>query len=434
MLDLRPLRLAAFRHLALGYWVNEFGTWIGEIALTVLVYDRTRSPLGTAALFLALRFAPALFAPFLTAFVETRAPRVVLMFTYAAEAALFAGIAVIAGNFSMPAILVLSILDGILAITAKALTRSATAAGLREQHLLREGNGILNLGLMSSQACAPMIAGALVAWKGPRAALIVDAATFLLTALIIATAGGIHVELDADSSFSSRLRTGAHAIRSRAAVQRLMGAVALGMMLTAIPLPIEVVFAKHALHAGDLGYGLMLGSWGAGMVLGAAAFAFLGSVSLMKLVGMGTLVVAAGYAGLAVAPSLAVACIASAVGGAGNGAGWIAAVTSIQERIPLQTQTAVMTLLEGLNQVMPAVGFVIGGVLTAAVSPRLAYGVAAAGVALVVVGVVARPIDSVPFGAGPPEGPGGTPQRPVEAPQESEGLQRTSALPTLTAG
>jgi hypothetical protein len=433
MLDLRPLRLASFRHLALAYWVNEFGTWIGEIALTVLVYDRTGSPLGTAALFLALRFAPALFAPFLTAFVETLTLRVVLTLTYSLEAGLFAAIAVIARDFSMPAILTLSILDGILAITAKALTRSATAAGLRQQRLLREGNGILNLGLMSSQACAPMIAGALIAWKGPRSALIVDAGTFLLTALIIGTAAGIHIELDAEAGFSSRLRTGANAIRSRAAVQRLMGAVALGMMLTAIPIPIEVVFAKHALHAGDLGYGMMLGAWGAGMVLGAAAFAFLRSVSLMKLVGIGTLVVALGYAGLAVAPSLAVACIASAVGGTGNGAGWIAAVTSIQERIPLQAQSAVMTLLEGLNQVMPAIGFVTGGILTAVVSPRLAYGVAAAGVALVVVAVVARPIDSVTLSCGPLDGPDGAGERP-QTPQESEGLSRSSSLPTLTAG
>src|ERR1700735_4836026 len=99
MLDLRPLRSAGFRRLALGYWVNEFGNWIGEIALTILVYDRTRSPLGTAALFLALRFLPALLAPLLTTRVETLRPRDVLTVLYVLEAVLFACIAVVTRHF-----------------------------------------------------------------------------------------------------------------------------------------------------------------------------------------------------------------------------------------------------------------------------------------------------------------------------------------------
>src|ERR1700735_197202 len=110
MLDLRPLRSAGFRRLALGYWVNEFGNWIGEIALTILVYDRTGSPLGTAALFLALRFAPAPFAPLLTARGGHAPPRRVLAALYCGEAVLFACIALITEHFSMPAVLALSIL------------------------------------------------------------------------------------------------------------------------------------------------------------------------------------------------------------------------------------------------------------------------------------------------------------------------------------
>lgn len=434
MLDLRPLRSGSFRHLALGYWVNEFGNWIGEIALAVLVYDRTKSPLGTAALFLALRFAPAFFAPFLTARLETLSPRIVLSASYAMEAVLFAGIAAIARHFSLLAILALAILDGVLAISAKALTRSATTAGLKKQQLLREGNGILNLGLMSSSACAPIIAGALVAWKGPRAALVVDAGTFLLTALIIGTAAGVRVQTDVDAIFFTRVRKGVDTIRSRGAVRRLMGALALVMMFTAIPIPIEVVFAKHTLHAGDLGYGVILCAWGVGMVLGATAFALLSSIGLITLVWLGMFGIALGYGGLAASPSLAVACIASAVGGTGNGAGWIAAVTSVQERIPMESQSAVMTLLEGLNQVMPAIGFVAGGILTAVVSPRLAYAVAACGVVVVLVGAAARPIDRVIFRDGPPDGPGSADPRLDQLRQDSETAPRNSSLPTLTAG
>jgi len=47
-----PLRRPLFRRLATTYAVNELGDWMGIIALSVLVFDRTGSALATAALFL----------------------------------------------------------------------------------------------------------------------------------------------------------------------------------------------------------------------------------------------------------------------------------------------------------------------------------------------------------------------------------------------
>ena len=58
--SLAPLRLPGFAQLASAYTINELGNWVGEIALAVLVYDQTGSPLATAALFLGMQFAPSL--------------------------------------------------------------------------------------------------------------------------------------------------------------------------------------------------------------------------------------------------------------------------------------------------------------------------------------------------------------------------------------
>ena len=60
---LRPLRLPGFPNLGLAYLVNELGNWLGEIALAVLVFDQTGSPMATAALFCGMHFAPALLGP-----------------------------------------------------------------------------------------------------------------------------------------------------------------------------------------------------------------------------------------------------------------------------------------------------------------------------------------------------------------------------------
>jgi MFS family permease len=393
MLDVRPLRSSTFRHLAAGYWVNELGNWIGEIALAILVFDRTRSPLATATLFLALRFLPALLAPLLTVRVEALRPRVTLPCLYVLEGVFFAGLAFLADHFSLPAILCVSALDGMLAITAKALTRGISATWLIRRELLREGNAILNLGAMASMAAGPALGGAAVAWKGGSTALTVDAATFVVTAAIIATAPGLHLETDYEAGFKGRVRAGLDVLRAYAAVRRLLVAVAFVFLLGSIPIPIEVVFAKETLHAGDRGYGFLLGAWGVGMIVGGVGFAAFTEMRLIRLLGVSTVLALLGYAGLAISPTLEVACLFSALGGIGNGAGWIAAVTAVQERIPISTQSAVMSVLEGINQLMPAVGFIVGGAITAATSPRDAYAVSAIGVAVVVVAVAMRPID-----------------------------------------
>ena len=395
MPKLRPLRFATFRRLAAGYWVNEFGNWMGEIALAILVWDRTGSPLATAALFLALRLLPSLLAPLLTTRIEMLRPRFVLASLYLLEAVFFIWMALLTRHFSFAALLILCSLDGMLAITAKALTRGISATWLIRRDLLREGNAILNLGVMVSSALGPVLAGAVVAWKGASTALMIDAATFLATAAIVGTASGLVVESEREAQFRGRVRAGVDVLRSYVAVRRLLFAIAAVMLLGSIAVPIEVVFAKQTLHAGDRGYGLLLGAWGVGMIVGGSGFAMAAHVRLMRLLGAGTLLAVIGYAGLATSPTLAVACVFSAIGGTGNGAGWIAAVTAVQERIPVSTQSAVMAVLEGINQVMPATGFIAGGAVTALTSPRDAYAVSAAGMALVILAVALRPIDRI---------------------------------------
>ena len=87
---LRPLRLPGFPNLGLAYLVNEFGNWLGEIALAILVFDQTGSPMATAALFCGMHFAPAVLGPPLVARLESAPVRYSLPGLYAAEAVAFA--------------------------------------------------------------------------------------------------------------------------------------------------------------------------------------------------------------------------------------------------------------------------------------------------------------------------------------------------------
>ena len=54
---------------------------------------------------------------------------------------------------------------------------------------------------------------------------------------------------------------------------------------------------------------------------------------------------------------------------------------------------AVMSVLYALNQVMPAIGFVIGGVVMSMTSPRVAYAISAIGTAIAISAFFFRPVD-----------------------------------------
>src|SRR3954451_25249536 len=154
-----PLRRPLFRRLAASYTVNELGDWMGIIALSVLVFDRTDSAWATAALFLGTRFLPALFAPVLVAQAERPPPRFALPVIYCGKAAVFSLLALVAGHFSLGAVVALAAIDCALALAGRALTRAVVATSLEPTGHLRSGNALLNVAFTGGAAFCPALAG-----------------------------------------------------------------------------------------------------------------------------------------------------------------------------------------------------------------------------------------------------------------------------------
>lgn len=368
--------------------MDELGDWLGEIALAVLVFDRTGSPMATAALFVAFQFAPALATPPLVARLEALNTRVSLTALSVVQAVSFAALALVSTDFSLVLVIALAGLAGALASSSRALTRAAAASMLAPRGLLREGNALLNLGFTTGAAAGPALAGVVVAAAGPRTALLADAASFAAVALLLATASGLPRARAQAASWIARMRAGLGYVSSHRQLRLLLTAQAIAFVFFAIVIPIEVVFAKETLGAGDAGYGALLASWGSGMVVGGLAFAVMRRAPLPLLLAGSTLAVGAAYLATAVAPTLLFACAASAVGGTGNGIQWVALMTAVQQLTRGDLQARVISLLESLATAMPGVGFLIGGAVTALFTPRTSYAVAGAGV-LVVLGLAA---------------------------------------------
>jgi MFS family permease len=358
---------------------------MGIIALSVLVFDRTGSALATAGLFLGTRFLPALLAPVLITQAEKPPPRYALPILYCGEAAAFGALALLVDHFSLAAVIALAAVDGAFALVGRALTRAVVATTLEPSGELRAGNAILNVAFTGGAAIGPALAGLAVAGFGVQSALLLDAISFYAVAWILFTAGAIpHAEPE-PGRMRERVRAGFAYVRGETALRRLLTAQGFAFVFFAAVLPVEVIYVKETLGSNDTGYGVMLASWGVGMVLGSLLFARLRQASLAKLLFFSTLAVGAGYLGLAAAPTLALACAASVVGGAGNGVQWVAAISAVQELTAESMQARVMSVLESIGAAMPGVGFVLGGVIAALLSPRMTFLVAGLGVVAIVV-------------------------------------------------
>jgi MFS family permease len=370
------------------YGVNELGDNLGVVALALLVLDGTDSALATTALFLCSRFVPAFVAPALTARLDRLLVSRSLPVLYLLEALAFAALAIVAAtHFMLPVVLALAVVDGTLALTGRGLSRAAVAAILKPHNALRQGNALLNAVFAITSAAGPLLAGVLVATAGASAALWIDAASFAAIAVLLATARNLPVGStdESDAGWWARMRVGLAAVREEP-IRTLIAAQTLAFIFFFLVIPIEVVYAVDELGAGDVGYGALLAAWGLGMVIGSAVFARLRDRSTRTLIVASTLCVGIGYLGLAAAPGIVLACVASVVGGTGNGVQWVSVLTTIQEAVPDALQARVVGLMESLAAAAPGVGFLLGGLLTTAWSPRLAY--LAAGVGVVAIALV----------------------------------------------
>jgi MFS family permease len=360
------------------------GDWLGVIALSVLVFELTDSAMATALLFIGTGFLPALLTPFFVARLERPPPRFVLPAIYAAEAAAFGALALLAGHFSLAAVVVVAALDGALALTAKTLTRAVTAAMLEPEGELRAGNAVLNIAFTGGAAVGPALAGAAVAAFGVQSALLLDAASFYLIGWILLTARPLPQAEPEPGRLRDQVRAGLGYIRRNLTLRRLLAAQAGALVFFSVVIPIEVIYAKETLGTGDAGYGLLLGSWGVGMVLGSVLFATLRRASLPVLLFFSTVAIGAGYLGMAGAQVLAVACAASVLGGTGNGVQWVAVISAVQELTTPTMQARVIGTLESVASAAPGLGYVLGGLIATQWSPRAAFLVAGAGVMAIV--------------------------------------------------
>ncbi len=371
------------RRILLAYTVNQLGTWFGYFALSLGIYDHTHSALAVAGMFVAARGLPALLAPALVASTELFEGRGGLSRLYLVEALAALGLAGLLSHFWLPGLLVLVAIDGTAALTASALLRATGAHVAAEEAdeaddvevAQRKVNAAFNFAFTGTLAVVPLVVGLVVETAGAPTALLINAATFVACAALLGAVRP-HAE-DADgTSVRARLLAAWRYLNEMPQLRSLLLIEAVAVVFFASVEPVEVLYAKQTLAVGDRGYGLLVDVWGIGMVLGSVVFARAVRRPLGPMLVVGTLLVGLAYLGFALAPTLAVACAAALVGGAGNGAQWPSLISAVQQLTPKALHGRLMSAVESIGSLCPAIGFALGGAITALSSPRVAMLVA----------------------------------------------------------
>ena len=374
------LRIPAYRRLLAAYALNELAFMLGSVTLALLVYHRTGSALGATAFFLSAQFVPALIAPMCVARLEHLTPRTVLGALPCLEAVVFVILAWAASaHVTVTIVLALALLDGIAALTARALTRAATVSVTSAAGLLREGNAISNAAFSVCFMFGPAVGGTLVAAGGTSVALLTAAALFAIIAITLATARDLPEPAAIGTPARGRVRAALAYARERPPIRGLLLLQAAGVLFFTISVPVEVVFAQRSLHVGAAGYGGMLSAWGAGAVAGAAIFARGRHLPSRDLIAFSAGALGVGFVVMAVAPSLTVAIVGAAIAGVGNGIVTVAARTALQEEVEDEWMAMIMSFYEVVYQSVPGAGILLGGAITALGSPRMALAVAGIG-------------------------------------------------------
>jgi MFS family permease len=169
-----------FRPLFGTFLLSTAGDELARVALTVLVYQRTSSPLLSALTFAIGHLPWLLGGPFLATIADRLPRHRVLIATDVARAVVLAGMAV--PGTPLPVLLALLFLVSLCSPPFES-ARSALMADVLDGDRYAVATSLTNITLQLAQVVGFLAAGALVAALSPSAALLIDAGTFAVSAL-----------------------------------------------------------------------------------------------------------------------------------------------------------------------------------------------------------------------------------------------------------
>lgn len=404
---------------ALLFWAtagSSVGTYLAALALSVDIFDRTGSGTWLAALLIADFLPIVAIGIALGPLVDRLSRRGLMVGSDVARAAIFVALPFV----DQPAlIVVLAGLNGV----ATGFFRPAAWAGL--PNLVPEEDREQATSLLSTVehvawTLGPVLAGGLLALSSTDAAYWVNAATFVLSAALVARipAASLRSDDPITRGHWDDLRAGVGLVFRSRPLLTVLVAWNVSALATAFVNVAEVPLVKDDLDGGNIGLGFLVGATGVGLVIGSFfAASALRKLGMRALYAGSLLVMALGFGIGSIAPSVAVAAVLAALATIGNGAAIVCNQLLVQEGAPDAMRGRALAVLMSTYYGVLGLAMAGGGLLVDGAGARAAWAIAG-GVYLVST-VLAFALVRVPR-----DEPRSEPEEPVP----TTGLERIRAL------
>ncbi|MFC4853740.1 MFS transporter [Actinophytocola glycyrrhizae] len=368
-----------FGALATARIVSLTGDALSLVALMLLVADRTGDALAVALLLLVGDFAPSLLGPLTGAISDRFDLRRVMLVAEVVQGGLVLVIAL-----TLPPLPLLLVLVALRAVAGQVFLPASRAAmpALVADEDLPAANALLGFGANAGEVLGPLLAAGLVGFVGVPGVLVVDAATFGLSALLLLAVPSLR-PAPAEGGLLGSAREGVRFIWSNRAVR----AITLGFCAVVACNGVDdvaLVFLAHdTFGAGDSAVALLLAAVGIGLLAGYTLLSSAGRrVPMGVLLIAGFAVSSAGNLLTGLAWAVAAAFTVQAVRGLGIAAMDVATNTLLPRLVPAAMLGRVFGNLYGAIGIAAALSYVGGSVLLDLTSAPVTL-VAAGGLGLV---------------------------------------------------
>lgn len=369
-----------FRALWLAQGLSLLGDQLAQVALAVLVYDRTHSALATAAVY-ALTYLPSIVGgPLLSGLADRFARRGVMLACDGLRALLVAAMALPGMPFWALCALVFLV---VLLSAPFSAARAALLPEVLEGDRYVAGSALQNMTNQAVQMLGFAAGGAVIATLGPYRALALDAATFLFSALILIS--GVRRRPAASTHDKPSMWRMTSAGAKLVFGDRKLRTLVLFAWLCGFYILPEGIAAPYAakLHTGLLPVpvitGLLMAAMPTGTVLGAFLFSrFVSPPGRLRMMGWMAMLSCAPLVVVAMKPPLAVVLAAWVLSGIG-GAYQLAANAAFVQCVPAERRGQAFGLVQSGLMAVQGIGILVGGFAAERVGPEPV--VALAGVA-----------------------------------------------------
>lgn len=370
---------SGFRLLWSARGVSFLGDSLSLVALLLYVAQDTGQALAVAALLLVGDFAPALLGP-LTGTVGDRFDlrRVLVVCD------LMQGVVVLVIGLALPPLPVLLALVALRGVAGQVFGPASRAVlpVLVADEDLEKANSAIGFGANGMEALGPLLAAALLPVLGIRGVLLVDAATFAVSAVLLARLPAVPpaVGLGSRTSFRADARVGLRYLWT----EKVLRIVTLGFLAVVAFNGVDdvalVFLTRDDLGGSQSATALLYGAVGIGLLTGYALLARHAvrvPAALLLLLGFAVSSIGNLLTGLAWA--VAAAFGLQAVRGVGLSAIDVASNTLFQRRVPPHLLARAFGNLYGAVGVAAGVSYLLGALLLDVTSPRTTFVVAGAG-------------------------------------------------------